>query len=235
MDELRVDIWSDIACPWCYVGKRRFEAALEQFEHGHAVKVVWRAFELDPSAPAMLASEPSYAERLARKYRVSLSEAQMMIASMTEVAAKDGLAFRFDRIRPGNTFDAHRLLHFAHKQGKQDALKERLLAAYLCEGEAIGDKPTLARLAPEAGLDAAEVTRVLDGDEHAEAVRADEEEASTMRVSGVPFFMLAGLLGVSGAQETDTLALVLQQAWDHVASGGEVTARAASCSIHGCE
>src|SRR5688572_13548676 len=139
MKKLRIDVWSDIVCPWCYVGKRRLEAALAQFPQRAAVEVVWRAFELDASAPAVRDEGVPYAERLARKYGTTVDQAQKMIERMIEVAAADGLDFRFDRIRPGRTFDAHRLLHLAAERGLQDALKERLLRAYMTEGAAIGD------------------------------------------------------------------------------------------------
>ena len=122
--KLRIDVWSDIACPWCYVGKRRLEQALAGFAHPSEVEIVWRAFELDPSAPRVRDASQSYAERLARKYGTHAQQAQQMIDRMVDTAAGDGLALRFDHIRPGNTFDAHRLLHLAHERGVQDALKE---------------------------------------------------------------------------------------------------------------
>jgi len=178
MQTLRIDVWSDIACPWCYVGKRRLEAALAEFPHRDAVALVWRAFELDPSAPRDLGATPPYAARLARKYGSSVAEAQQMIERMTATAAVDGLDFHFERIRPGNTFDAHRLLHLAHERGLQDALKERLFRAYLGDGEPIGDPATLVRLAGEVGLDTGEAAAVLAGDAYAREVRADEEEGA---------------------------------------------------------
>ena len=136
--KLRVDIWSDIVCPWCYIGKRRFEAALAKFEHAADVEIVWRAFELDPSAPRVR-EEGSYAERLANKYRMPVPQAQAMIDRTTGLAAAEGLEFRFDRAKSGNTFDAHRVLHLAHERGVQDALKERLMRGYFTDGAAIGE------------------------------------------------------------------------------------------------
>ena len=147
MKQLRVDVWSDIACPWCYVGKRRLEAALARFPHKSAVSVVWRAFELDASAPKQVDASMSQAERIAEKYGTSTSQAQAMIDRMVGVAKADGLEFRFDTIRSGNTFDAHRLLHLPEAEGVQDALKERLFHAYFSEGESMSDPATLARLA----------------------------------------------------------------------------------------
>lgn len=207
---LAVHVWSDIACPWCYVGKRRLEAALARAPH--PCEVVWHAFELDPaSPPEQDLSVASYAERLAQKYGAPLAHAEKMIADMTETARGEGLEFRFDLIRPGNTFDAHRLLHFARLRGKQDALKERFLRGYFCEGARIGDHATLARLAEEVGLDAGEVDAVLGTDAYAADVRADEDRAAAMGVRGVPFF-LVGRFGVSGAQAPETLLHVLERA-----------------------
>lgn len=236
---VQVDIWSDIACPWCYVGKRRFEAALADFEHRDAIRLRWRAFELDPSAPQVLPADPPYVERLAKKYQTSTADAQQMIDTMTASAADDGLAFRFDIVRPGNTFDAHRLLHLAAEHELGDAAKERFLRAYLCEGESIGDRKVLERLAIEVGLDAAQVRATLAGDAHAAAVRADEHEAAMLGIRGVPFFVFDGRLGVSGAQPASVLREVLEQVWAKgVAKAGEgaapVVDEAAGCGPEGC-
>src|SRR5262245_34768900 len=132
--QLLVDVWSDIACPWCYIGKRRLEQALARFEHRDAVQLRWRAFELDAAAPAEREPRP-YAQRLAEKYGMPVAQAQQRIAQIAGLAANEGLPFDFERIRPGNTFHAHRVLHLAHAHGLQDALKERFLRGYLCEGE----------------------------------------------------------------------------------------------------
>lgn len=212
MRKLLVQVWSDIACPWCYVGKRRLEAAIERMEGAGEIEVVWRAFELDPGAPRTQPPGTTYGERLARKYGTSLDEADAMIQRMTSIAASDGLAFRFDRARPGNTFDAHRLLHLARERGVQDALEERLFRAYLSEGEPIGDPAALARIAPEAGLDGAEVGGVLASDAYAKEVRADEDEARRLGIRAVPFFVLGGVYGVSGAQPAEILHQALAKA-----------------------
>ena len=137
---MHVEIWSDIACPWCYVGKRRFEAALASYEHRDEVTVTWRSFELDPGAPA--AREQDAASHLAEKYGMSREKAAGLQAQMTETAAADGLEFRFDLSRGGNTFDAHRVVHLAAAHGKQDAMKERIMRAYQTEGELISDHET---------------------------------------------------------------------------------------------
>ena len=208
---MRVEIWSDVVCPWCYIGKRRFEQALASFPHRNEVEVVWRSFELDPSAPAERVGD--YAELLSAKYGVPVARAQEMIDTMTATAAQEGLDFRFDRARPGSTFDAHRLLHLAAERGVQDALKERLLRATFTEGEPIGDVETLVRLAAEVGLDAEEARDVLRGSRFADEVRADEREAQRFGITGVPFFVVDRTYGVSGAQPADALRQVLDKAW----------------------
>jgi predicted DsbA family dithiol-disulfide isomerase len=218
---MHVEIWSDVVCPWCYVGKRRFERALSRFAHADQVRVVWRSFELQPGAPA--GYDVDYATRLAGKYRVSAADAQAMIDRMTAAGAGEGLDLRFDRARPGNTFDAHRLLHHAAARGVQDAAKERLLAATFTEGRPIGDRGALVELAVEAGLDGAEVQAVLDGDGHADAVRADEAQAARHGISAVPFFVVDGTYGVAGAQPADVLLSVLEEAW--AASHGDAPVR----------
>ena len=210
---LRVDVWSDIACPWCYVGKRRLEAALERFPHREAVEVRWRAFELDPSAPRTFDPEVDYAQRLAHKYATSIASARTMIRNMVDTAAAHGLAFDFDRIRPGNTFDAHRLVHLATERGHGDAAKERFLRTYMSEGAAIGEPEVLCRLAIEVGLDPDEVRATLDGDGYADAVRAEEVRAMELGIRGVPFFVFGGRFGASGAQPPDLLLKALTKAW----------------------
>jgi predicted DsbA family dithiol-disulfide isomerase len=213
---LSVEVFSDVVCPWCYIGKRRFEAALARFAHAGEVEVTWRSFELDPDAPRDRQGPP--AERLAEKYGVSLEEAQAMNARVTEAAAQDGLEYHLDRARGGNTFDAHRIIHLAAAHGLQDEAKERLMRAYFTEGEAIADPETLVRLIAEVGVDAAQARAALAGDAYADAVRADEELAARMGVSGVPFFVLGRRYGVSGAQPPEALLQALEQAWEELAA-----------------
>lgn len=207
---MRVEIWSDVVCPWCYVGKRRFETALARFAYRDEVEVRWRAFELDPQAPAERTGD--YAARLAEKYGTGTAQAQRMVDDMTATAAAEGLEFRFDRARPGNTFAAHRLLHLAAERGLQDAAKERLLHATFTDGEPIGDHQTLVRLVGEVGLDPAEARAVLAGDTYAGEVRAEEAEAQALGITGVPFFVVDRTYGVSGAQPPELLLEVLQRA-----------------------
>jgi predicted DsbA family dithiol-disulfide isomerase len=215
---MEVEIWSDVVCPWCYIGKRRFEAALAGFAHRDQVAVTWRAFELDPAAPAVKDGE--YAERLAAKYRIAVDEARQMISRMVETGAATGLSLRFDLARGGNTFDAHRLLHLARSGGVQGQLYERLLAANFTEGVPVGDKEALLALAVEAGLDPDEVREVLEGDAYAADVRDDERQAHRLGISSVPFFVFGGTYGVAGAQSPEVLLGALEQAWAEVARAG---------------
>lgn len=234
MKKLRIDIWSDIACPWCHVGKRRLEAALARFPHRDAVEIVWRAFELDPSAPRVIDLTVSYAARLAKKYGSSPAQAEAMIARMTEVAREDGLDFHFERIRPGNTFDAHRVLHLASERGKQDAVKERFLRGYLSEGEAIGEPEVLVRLAADAGLDEEEVRATLASDAYAADVRAEESDAREIGIGGVPFFVLGGRYAISGAQPPDLFLGALNQAWGELQAKPVLLEEGAACGPEGC-
>lgn len=234
MKKLRLDIWSDIACPWCYVGKRRLEAALAQFEHRDSVEIVWRAFELDPSAPRVRDKSVSLVERLAKKYGTSTAQAQGMMDRMTNVAREDGLDFHFEIAQAGNTFDAHRVLHLAHERGKQDAVKERFLRAYMTEGEAIGDIETLVRLAAEAGLDEEEVRATLLSNAYEKEVRSDEREARENGITGVPFFVLGGRYAVSGAQPAELLLRALKQAWSELVAKPVVFEEGAACGPDGC-
>jgi predicted DsbA family dithiol-disulfide isomerase len=209
---LTVEIWSDVVCPWCYIGKRRFEAALDQFDHAADVEVVWRSFELDPEAPRH--RERDYVGHLAAKYGTGVEEAQAMIDRMVNVGESVGLDLRFDRAQAGNTFDAHRLLHLARARGVQGAVKERLLRGYFTEGVPVGDPDALVALAAEAGLDADEARATLaDPNAFAAEVRADEQEAAALGARGVPFFVIDRRYGVSGAQATDLFAEALERAW----------------------
>jgi predicted DsbA family dithiol-disulfide isomerase len=199
-------------CPWCYIGKRRFAQALAGFEHRDEVRVTWRSFELDPQAPRTRSVDG--ATHLAEKYGKSREEAVAMQQRVADIAATDGLTFRHDIARGGNTFDAHRLLHLAGVHNLQDALKERLMAAYHAEGEAIGDVAVLERLAVEVGLPESEVHDVLESDRYAEDVRDDERVASALAIGGVPFFVVDRAFAASGAQSPEVLGDLLRQAWE---------------------
>jgi predicted DsbA family dithiol-disulfide isomerase len=211
-----VEIWSDVVCPWCYLGKRRFENALSRFQHRDDVEVVWRSFELDPNAGP--SSGAPAAERLAAKYGMSVEDAAANHERLTALAAADGLEYHLDRTRGGNTFDAHRLIQLGKARGIQDAVKERLMRAYFTENVAIDDHETLVRVAAEAGLDADEARAVLASDDYADAVRSDEELARRIGINGVPFFVLGRRYGVSGAQEADVLLEALDKSWEALAA-----------------
>jgi predicted DsbA family dithiol-disulfide isomerase len=213
---LTVEIWSDVVCPWCYIGKRRFEAALERFEHRDEVTVMWRSFELDPEAPAE--SEGTSAERLASKYGMSVERAQQLHAEMTERAAGEGLEYHLEIARGGNTFDAHRMIHLAATYGHQAAAQERLMRAYFTEGEPISDRETLVRLVAELGVDAGEARSALELDRFSEDVREDEALAAQLGIQGVPFFVFERRYGVSGAQPVDVLSDALERAWAELVS-----------------
>jgi predicted DsbA family dithiol-disulfide isomerase len=208
---LTVDVWSDVVCPWCRIGRAELERALAAFPHSDDVEVTWHSYELDPHAPA-ITDEP-LAVQLARKYGIEPEQAEGMFDDVRERARPLGLDLRFEIARPGNTFDAHRLLHLARARGCQDALKGRLFQAYFTEGAAIGDPEVLSRLAVEVGLDPDEVRDVLASDRYAQDVRADEEQAGAYGVRGVPFFVIDGRYGVAGAQSAEHLASVLDRAW----------------------
>ena len=209
---MRIEIWSDIACPWCYIGRRRFEKALAQFEHRDAVEVVWRSFQLDPNAPK--ASSGSAIDSLAESKGISREQSQQMHDHVTQLAAQEGLAYHFDRVRPANSFDAHRLLHFALERGKQGEMKERIQKAYFTDGLTISDVDTLVQLAAEVGLDADETRRVLeDPSAYADKVKADIRKAQMYGINGVPFFVLDERYGVSGAQPSEVFVQALERAW----------------------
>jgi predicted DsbA family dithiol-disulfide isomerase len=227
-----VEIWSDIACPWCYIGKRRFEAALARFEHSGEVNVTWRSFELDPAAPPE--REGERAARLAEKYGMSLEQAREMERQMTETAAGEGLEFRFDIARSGTTFDGHRLIHLAAEHGLQDAMKERLLRAYFSEGELMSDREALVRLAGEVGLDTDEAREMLAGERFADEVRSDERMAQAFGISAVPTFVVDRKLGVSGAHPPDSLLQLLHEGWTRRDPTPVVVAGGEACDVDGC-
>jgi predicted DsbA family dithiol-disulfide isomerase len=209
---VHVEIWSDIACPWCYVGKRRFEAALAAFEHRDEVTVTWRSFELDPEAPP--AREGDNATRLAKKYGIEREQAIASQQSLAQHAAGDGIEMRFDLTRSGNTFDAHRLAHLAAANGEQEAMTERLFRAHHTEGELVSDHEVLARLAAEVGLPGDEVRATLASDRYGAQVREDEVLAARIGIQGVPFFVADRAIGLSGAQTPEVLGEFLRRGWE---------------------
>jgi predicted DsbA family dithiol-disulfide isomerase len=206
-----IEIWSDIVCPWCYLGKRRFELALQSFEHRDSVNVVYRSFELDPNAPSTH-STPTV-ELLASKYGLSPEQAIAGQRQMEERAAADGLTFQMDGLQSGNTRDAHRLVQLARAHGQQAEMNERLHRAYFSEHKSIFDHASLTELAVEVGLDRAEVSTVLAGDDYGREVDADEAKAQVYGITGVPFFVIDSQYGISGAQSPEIIGETLQKVW----------------------
>jgi predicted DsbA family dithiol-disulfide isomerase len=215
---VQIEIWSDIACPWCMVGKRRFETALAAFEHRDEVRVTFRAFELDPEAPPERRGD--HTALLARKYGMSVEQAQAMHDQMTEVAAAEGVTFDFSRVRSGSTFDAHRLVCLAATHGLQHEMKDRLMRAYFGEGALVSDHATLRRLAAEVGVPDDAVVALLAGDAYAAEVRAEEALARSIGISAVPFFVADRRIGAAGAQDPEILLGFLTEAYERAHDGG---------------
>ena len=212
VETIRVDIWSDIACPWCYLGKHRFDAAVRAFREQHpgvAVEVESHSFELAPDTP--LDFTGSEVDFLVRHKGMPATQVEQMLGQMTELGAAEGVEFRFPDVKHANTQRAHRVLHLAKDRGVQAAVQERLFRAYFAEGENMSDVDALARLGAEAGLDGEEVRAALNDDAYGDAVQRDIVRARQLGITGVPFFLLDEQYGVSGAQPADALANVLAQ------------------------
>ncbi len=235
---LRIDIWSDVVCPWCYIGKRRLESALAASGHDpDDYEIVLHSFQLDPAAPPEYPT--SMAEHLGAKYGGGAAAGQQMMERVEAVAAEEGLLFALDRARTGNTRDAHRLLHLALDEGGQriqSALNEELLAAYFLRGELVSDPAVLGSAAVLAGLGEERVREVLVSNEYDDAVEADLRQAVAFGATGVPFFVIDQRYGVSGAQPTEVFGRVLQRAWsDRAPALAVVDGDAADgCGTHGC-
>lgn len=211
---LKVDIWSDIACPWCYIGKRKFEAAVEAFsEEGRQVEVEveYHSFELAPETPVDF--DGSEVDFLVSHKHLPAEQVTQMLAHVGGIARDVGLSYDFDAFRHTNTVKAHQLLHFAKANGKQAELKERLLSAYFQEGRHVGRVEDLADLAQEVGLDRGKAITALESEEFLPAAADDKEQAIAYGINGVPFFVIDGKYGVSGAQDPATFADVLETAW----------------------
>ena len=215
-DRMRIDVWSDVVCPWCAIGKAHLEQALAAFEHAEQVDVVWRSFELDPGAPAT--REGSYDALLAAKYGSGAAGGRAMVTRLSAAAERAGVEARFDLVRPTNTFDAHRLLHLARQHGVQGALKARLVHAYLAEGALVSDPDVLEALAVEVGLDGATVLRVLSSQELSDQVRADEAEAARREVTAVPTFLVDERVVIPGAQSPASMLATLRRVWSRRAA-----------------
>jgi len=233
---MKVEVWSDIHCPWCYIGKRRLEKALEQFEHRDQVEIVWRSYQLDPDAPRQY--EGTLNDMLAEKKGISPQQAEAMHAQLTTLAAKDGLEYHFERAKVGNSFDAHRLLHLAAEHHLQGTMKERLQKAYFTEGQAVGELETLVQLATEVGLDSDETRRTLETDAFADDVNEDIHRAMDLGIRGVPFFLFENRYAVSGAQPVELFKTALERTWQEFYQPIEVVNAgqdAGVCNDESCE
>ena len=233
---MKIDIWSDIVCPFCYIGKRRLEAAVAQFEHADEVEVTWHSFELDRGADAV--SDIPLVDLVARKYGSTREQAIAQHRTMAQSAAELGLEFNWEQARYGNTFDAHRVVHLAAEHGLADATHERLMRAYFTDGLAVGDREVLVRLATEIGLGADVVRDVLDSDDYGNHVRSDEATARMLGIESVPFFVFDRKYGVSRAQPVEVFTQALETAWstrhevpEPVSAGGGC---GGGCGAGGC-
>ncbi len=209
---MRIDVWSDIVCPYCHLGRRHLDLALEQFEHAEDVDVYWHSYELDRGAPAV--GTASNIDRIAAKYGLPRAEVVAQHEDMAQAAAAVGLDFRWDTVVPSNSYAAHRLLHYARSVGRQREVTDRVMTAWYTEGAAIGDHQVLLRLASDAGLDADATTAILDSDEFGMQVRTDEALAKELGINAVPTFVLDQKYAVQGAHPVETFVQALRQVWD---------------------
>lgn len=234
---MKIEVWSDFACPFCYIGKQHLEVALEQFAHKDDVKVVYRSFELDPHAEKDV--DHDVHDMLVAKYGMSREQAIAMNENVGSKAKEVGLSFQFDNLFLTNTFDAHRLAQFATKQGKMNQMAQELFQAYFTDSRHLGDHETLAELAVKVGLNLDEALKVLNGTDYSAEVRADEEEAIRLGVRGVPFFIIDSKYSVSGVQSSDMFLKALQTAWAEskpltVLNDAESEADASTCADGVC-
>jgi predicted DsbA family dithiol-disulfide isomerase len=234
---MKVEIWSDVVCPWCYIGKRRFEKALARFEHRDQVEITWRSYQLEPDAH--YTQGESVQDGLVQTMNITPERAAAMNRQVTAEAAKEGLEYHLDQAKAANTLDAHRLLHFAASQGLQAELEERLFKAHFVDGTSIGEQQNLVQLASEVGLDAEAARAVLASDQYTDEVRADQKKARELWVSGVPFFVIEDREGIGGAQPSAVFLEALRKVWKEVhpklhiigTSGEEGTCSGGVCSI----
>ena len=234
---LNIQIWSDIMCPFCYIGKRRIEEALQNFKHKDSVAIEWKSFQLD----ANFIAEPddNIIDHLAEKYRKDTDWAQTMIDNMTQNAKNTGLDFHFEKAILANSFHAHRLLHLAKKYNLANELEELLFKAYLTDGKNVNDLDTLSKLGKEVGIDSEEIKQVLESNEYAKEVQQDIEQAQAIGVQGVPFFVFDNKYAISGAQPATTFLQTLERVWQEGNFNSKVTmvntTKENSCDIDGCE
>ncbi|MDX5346275.1 MAG: DsbA family oxidoreductase [Hymenobacteraceae bacterium] len=208
---MKVEIWSDIVCPFCYIGKRHFEKALENFAHKDKIDIIWHSFQLDPEGQPVPGQ--SVYEYLAKRKNVSLKESRDMHNYMADMARKAGLEYNFEKAVPNNTMNGHRLSHLALEKGVQNEVEEKLFHAYYTEGKNLNEPETLVQIGEDAGLKADEIRQMLQSDKFKDAVRADQQEAQQLGVRGVPFFVFNRKYAVSGAQPPEVFLETLQRAW----------------------
>ncbi len=236
-DKLKIQIWSDIMCPFCYIGKRRIEGALANFEHSNNVEIEWKSFQLDPNFQST--SNDNMVEHLAAKYGKDASWAQGMLDNMTQNAKDSGLDFHFEKSILANSHNAHRLLHLAKKHQLGNELKEQLLKAYLTDGKNVNDLETLSTLGQLVGLDKNAVEEALHSDAFSNEVKQDIAMAQQIGVQGVPFFVFDNKYAVSGAQTEEIFLDTLKKAWDEGSFVPHVTLintrDGANCGIDGCD
>lgn len=236
-DTMKIQIWSDIMCPFCYIGKRRIEGALANFSHKDKVTIEWKSFQLDPHFKA--SKEDNVVDHLAKKYGKDIAWAEEMTANVTQTAKSAGLDFNFDKAIMANSFNAHRLLHLAKKYNLGDALKEQLLKAYFTDGKNVNDLDTLRELGLTAGLPKEEIETVLHSDTFSEAVEKDIAMAQQIGIQGVPFFVFDNKYAISGAQAEETFLQALEKTWQEGDFEKELilntNTNKASCDIDGCD
>ncbi|MBX3048733.1 MAG: DsbA family oxidoreductase [Anaerolineales bacterium] len=213
---MKIDIWSDIGCPFCYLGTTQLNEALAGFEHRERVEISHHSFQLDPNAPRQ--TDMRVVEMLANKRGIPVEQAEAMNQQVAKAFEASGLSMNYKEAQPVNTFDAHRLVHFAASQGQQEAVLPRLFKAYFTDGENTADVETLVRLASEAGLDAEQTRAMLASDQYAAEVQADISRAAQLGIHGVPFFIFEGKYAISGAQGAEAFNRALQQVWEEVHS-----------------
>jgi predicted DsbA family dithiol-disulfide isomerase len=234
---MNVDIWSDIACPWCFIGKRRFERALAEFPHRDKVTVTWHSYQLDPTIPERY--DGSELDYLAKVKRMDPAQVRGMLDHVTSTAAAEGLEYDFTGLVVANSFAAHELLHLAKEHGVSDTVdtvKEALLSAHFEKAQDIGDRQVLVAIGASAGLDATEVNAALDSRRYRDAVNEDIRQARSLGIQGVPFFVIENTWGISGAQPTELFSQALEQAWreKHPLVMVQPEADAAACGPDGC-
>lgn len=230
---MKIEVWSDYVCPFCYIGKRRLEEALEQFPQADQVEVEFKSFELDPNAPTN--DSRTIYEALATKYRMPIEQAKGTTAQVAAQAREVGLDYDFENMVVTGTLDSHRLTHYAKTVGKEKELSEALLQAYFVDAKHIGNHDVLLEIATSVGLDRDAVRDVLTTDVYTEDVRAEEKRASDLGITGVPFFVFDNKYGVSGAQPTEALTQVLEKVWSENNPTIQVLSNGATCTDDNCD